>query len=361
MADVDIIVITYNAKYYLKRCLGSLAKNTAASCRLLIINNDSTDSTAAYLKKCSQVSEVINLDKNFGFSQAANIGIKRTVGKYIAFIDDDAEVPKGWLPRLKECLEENSRVGIAGCKIVGPDERIFCADYRVAPPRTIGAGEIDRGQRNYTKPVDAVAGTCWLMRRKIIDKVGYFDERFFPCQHEDLDYCLRTRLAGYRIIYNGRVKIIHQRLRRDGGYLKKNNTKFLKKWARPLSQFPLKDSPREDFYISQGINHLFKNNFRQAVSAFKRAEALDGRLLEPFYMGAALEGAGQYKPAVGQFKKAVYFNPSNIRARYRLGFLYKKMGFTREARREFSKVLGLIHSKSKNSFSGTSRAILGIS
>lgn len=350
---IDIIVVTYNAKNKLKRCLESIEKYTKSIRYLLtVVNNNSTDGTPQFLKNYRQKKiKIINNNENFGFSGAANIALNNTSNKFIVFLDDDAEVTKGWLYKLYKEIKNKPKVGIIGCKIVSSDNRIFCADYRIRSLSLVGSGEIDKGQRDYIKECDSVAGTCWLMKTDLIKKVGYFDEKFSPSQHEDIDYCLRTRLAGYKIIYNGKIKIIHHHLFRDGGRKlnERNWRRFLKKWKNLLHKFPLKDSHPVDKYILRGKNYLKKKRYKQALVEFKEAESFDKRFSEPLYMGMALKGLKKFDEAIIEFKKVLRVDPSNFSAHYELALIYRKIGLTKEARREAISVIKYIH-YNKDSF-----------
>ena len=240
---IDIIVVTYNAKNKLRRCLQSIEKYTKGiPYQLTVVNNNSRDETAEYLNKKytnSQNVKIIHAKKNMGFSGAANLALKNTSNKFIALLDDDLEVTEGWLMKLYKNIKNRPSVAIVGPKVVLPNKKIFSAEmiiwnHIVIP---VGMKEKDNSQRNYTRQADALCGACWLMDRDIIKKVGYLDERFFPCQMEDVDYCIRVRLAGYKIIYDGKITIIHHNLYRALG--NKNWIRFIKKWP-DLSMFPLK-------------------------------------------------------------------------------------------------------------------------
>ena len=344
---VDIIIVTFNAIDKLRGCLESIERHTKNTSYALTIVNNSSDGTLHFLKhyqKKNKNIKIIDLNKNLGFCGAANLALRNTHNKFIVRLDDDAEVTEGWLDKLYKQIKNKPKVGIVGCKIVFPDNKIHCADYRVRPLQIVGHGEKDKGQRDYIKECDALAGPCWLIKRKIIEKVGYFDEEFFPCQAEDIDYCLRVRLAGYKIIYNGQVKMIHHHLYRDGGQSRKNLNKFLKKWKKLLYRFPLKDSHPVDKYIAKGTTYLKKKKFKQALIEFEKAESIDERFAEPFYIGIALEGMGKYHEAIHQFKKVLSLNPLNLQVHHNLIIIYKKMGLEKEAKRESIKTLGLFSS-----------------
>jgi len=336
----DIIIVTYNAKDKLKLCLKSVKKYTnSADYSLIIVNNHSTDGTSIFLKKYQKKNEevkVINSDKNLGFSGGSNIALKNTFNKFIALLDDDIEVTKGWLSGLYKQIKHKPRVGIIGCKIVFPNNRIHSADFEIKTLRSAGFGEIDRGQRDYIKECDGLIGPCWLIRREVIKKVGYFDKRFFPCKGEDIDYCLRTRLAGYKIVYNGKVKIIHYHFRRYGDREQgeRNERKLLRKWENILHKFPLKDTHPADKHNSKAIEYLIKKKYKAAFVEFKKAESIDERFGVPLYKGLALEGIGDNKKAIQEFKNVLYIDPSKISARYHLALIYKKIGLIKEAERE---------------------------
>ena len=242
---IDIIIVTYNAEKKLRRCLKSIEKNTRdIDYCLTILDNASTDKTGVYLKKYSKTVDkkllrIIRSSKNLGFSGGANKAIKITKNKFIALIDDDAEVTKGWLSGLYSKIIGQNSVGIVGPKLLTPDGRIAGAGMFIWDRiiLQIGLGEKDTGQRNYIRDVDCLAGPCWLIRREIFEKIGYFDERFFPSQYEDIDYCVRARLAGYRIIYDGTSSLTHHNLLRGSTNI--NRKKFFKKWP-DLSMFPIK-------------------------------------------------------------------------------------------------------------------------
>lgn len=358
---LDIIIVTYNAKDKLKLCLKSVERHTKGIEYLLaVVNNHSTDGTFHFLKKYQKENKnikIINLNKNLGFSGGANLALKNTSKEFIALLDDDVEVTKGWLKGLYQYIRNKSEVGIVGGKVVFPDNRIFSIDGGISHSYIIktnhtdhvhprGYGEKDKGQRDYVKECDVLAGPCWLMRRELLDDVGYFDERFFPSQGEDTDYCLRTRLAGYKIIYNGKVKIIHHHLYRDKGQFKKNQQKFLKKWKNLLHKFPLRDSHPADKHIVKGVDYLEKEKFKQAFIEFKKAEVIDKRFSNPILKGIALEGMGKYDEAIQQFKKVLSLNPSlnqsSFLAHYRLALIYRKISLIKEAKREASRTFGFI-------------------
>lgn len=338
MSTIDIIIVTYNAKKTLARCLSSVVRYTHNfDYQITIVDNKSTDGTLEYLKKCKMKINLINNRKNFGFCKAANIGLKNTVNKYIVFLDDDATVTEGWLEGLYDQIKMSPKVGIVGAKIVFPNKRICSADYSIFLRQSPGNYEVDRGQRDYIKKTDALIGTCWLMRREVIRDVGYFDENFFPCQYEDIDYCLRTRLAGYTIIYNGKVTVVHHNLCRDGGRFAKNRDKFSKKWKKSLSKFPLKNSSPVDKHIARGLDFFKKKRFKQALIEFKKPTLIDPIFSEPLLVGRVLEEMGKYADAILEYKKFLRLNDLHFAVYCHLGFCYENLGKIKIAQKLYMK------------------------
>jgi GT2 family glycosyltransferase len=376
---VDIIIVTSNARNLLRRCILSVKKHTDLPHLITVVDNGSTDGTLDFLKSQSNL-HIISNDKNIGFPKAMNMGIKRTGGNLIVCLDDDVEVTKNWLRGLLVHINRTG-VGIVGCKIVFPDGTIHAAEYRIKPRMIVGYGEKDTGQKEYTREVDALIGPCWLIKREVVKKIGYFDERFYPCQHEDLDFCIRARSAGFKIIYNGKVKVIHHNLRRDSGLFGENMQKFLTKWKD--LRYPFPDTHRADVYNAKGHDYLMSKQFKRALVAFNKASEIGkefsvpffiniSKLLlnknkavmknllalrrsshDPFYLsyilGYIFTRSGREKEAIVEYKIALAINPRASDIYYKLGRLYDKLGQKKKAKTAYRNALRLFNTHSKYS------------
>ncbi|MDD5173627.1 MAG: glycosyltransferase [Candidatus Omnitrophica bacterium] len=371
MDKVDIIIVTCNAGDLLRRCLLSVRRHTGVPYLITVVDNGSTDGTPDFLRSQSGL-RIISNDKNVGFSRAMNMGIKKTGNGLIVCLDDDVEVTKNWLEGLITCIKR-SRVGIVGCKIVFPNGRIHAAEYRIKPRMVVGRGEKDAGHREYVRQVDGLIGPCWLMKREVVKKIGYFDERFYPSQHEDLDFCIRTRLAGFKIIYNGKVKVIHHNLYRDDGLSGENWKKFLIKWKG--LRYPFPDTHPADVYNAKGYDYLMAKQFKKALITFKKAAKIDKEFSTPFFihiakllldkkrgliknllalrrsshdpfllsyiLGYVFAESGKDKEAIGEYKRALVINPRANDIYYKLGRLYDKLGQKKRARIAYHNALHL--------------------
>lgn len=305
MNRTDIIVITYNAKEALGACLDSIRRCTRPdSYTLTVVDNRSTDGTPDYLKSLKGL-DVITTTANRGFSYAANIALRKTTGRYVALLDDDVAVSRGWLETLLSCAKHKKNVGIVGPKTVTPDGRIFSADSLIRRMSGLADGEIDRGQRDYVKECDAIPGPCWLVRRSVVRDAGYFDEKFFPCHHEDLDYCLRARLAGYRIVYCGAATVVHRGLNRSMGNEGRNARYFERKWRKTLPRLPLKDSPRDAKLAEEGLSSFERGDFAAALRSFRRADTIRPGYIGPYYIARSLYETGRYAESMRAFQAAL--------------------------------------------------------
>ena len=306
--ETDILIVTYNAKKSLAQCLESVFRYTSGvPYRLTVVDNASADDTAAYLLKCyPKQCRLIRAKRNLGFSGGANLVIRKTQNPWVVFLDDDVEVTPGWLEKLHRRAAVDPKTGIVGPKVLFPDNRIFCAEFSINPFRSAGWGEADRGQRDYFKEVDALPGPCWLMPRRVIEEIGDFDTRFFPCQYEDIDYCLRLRLAGYKVLYDGTIKIIHHNLLRAGRpeYLR-NEIKFHRKWGRTLERFPLCPTDADDRLLALGAKLLRKEVFFKSTPYFGPLAKANANFPEAVYRGIAYLSRGQRKKAADEFRSAL--------------------------------------------------------
>lgn len=349
MIKFDIIIVTYNAKKLLIECIQSIQKNTKdIDYNLTVVINNSTDGTYQYLKRFyGNQLRIIYSKRNLGFSGAANLAIKHTTNPFVVIMDDDIEVTKNWLSRLYRHFK-NPKTGIVGGKVVTPDNQIVSAGLLIYPWGRIGADEIDSGQRNYIQALDALAGACWLMKRTAIKKIGKFDERFFPSQLEDVDYCLRARLKGFKVIYDGYVRIIHKNpiTRGKQKVLSKNLLLFFKKWNSTLNQFPLVHDSYSKL-MAEGSRCLLKYSPNGIDFPFlnKKTTRLKIPYGELFYLGLGYFNRKKYAEAIKKFKKNLISYPHHNLSRYFLLLAYRKSGLVKTITKETKYLMNSLSKK----------------
>jgi len=227
---LSIIVVNWNVKALLQRCLESIFNYVKdVDYEIIVVDNCSQDGSQEYLKKLSKKRNHINVifnEKNFGFGKANNQGLKKTRGEFVLFLNPDTEfVKENGVGKIIELMKQNKKWGIVGCQLIGPDKEIqpsvrnfptFFSQLMIILklqylfPQSKVFKKYFQTDFDYQKrkEVDQVAGSFILTRRKILDQVGSFDESFH-LWFEDADLCYRVKKAGYQIIYSPEIKILH--------------------------------------------------------------------------------------------------------------------------------------------------------
>ncbi len=227
MNNISVIIITWNAKNFLINCLSSLYdKNKSCEFELIIIDNNSTDGTTEFIEKSYPGAVLIKNKFNKGVGPARNQGMKIAKGKYILILDVDTEflTPDG-LNKFYDFMEKNKNAGIAGAKLLFPNDEIqhSCRKFPSIIVKLFNrfekVGKIRDSQQlkehymldkdhEKTQKVDYVIGAFQLIRKEVIDRIGYYDEAIFYGP-EDIDFCLRAKKAGYDTVYFPEVKLYH--------------------------------------------------------------------------------------------------------------------------------------------------------
>ncbi|MFN3301470.1 MAG: glycosyltransferase family 2 protein [Patescibacteria group bacterium] len=228
---LSIIIVNWQTKDLLKKCLESIfcyAKNI--DYELIVIDNSSTDHSSKFLSNLKPQTanfKIILNDRNFGFAKAVNQGIKLSRGKYILLLNPDTEIKEGTLQKMIKFMEDHLQIGISGGKILNSDGTIQLSVRRFpdflsqvfvllkfhhflknfSPIRRYFALDFDYEK---TQEVDQVMGSFFMMRKKMIDEIGLFDEKFF-LWFEEVDFCFRAKKAGWQIYYYPDAEIIHQK------------------------------------------------------------------------------------------------------------------------------------------------------
>jgi GT2 family glycosyltransferase len=224
--DLSICVLTLNACDYLRACLQSLQRRTTVAYEIIVVDNGSTDGTRDMLTTEFPTVTVIRNEENLGYTYPNNQAMRVAKGRFITLLNPDTLMHSHAIDRLFGFLESHSEVGIVGPKVLNPDGTLqapcrrgdarpwavisyFSGLSRLFPDKAFFNGylltHLDEDQTN---AVDGVSGSCMLIRREVIDDIGYLDEMFFAYQ-EDADYCLRARKAGWQVYYYPEAQITH--------------------------------------------------------------------------------------------------------------------------------------------------------
>lgn len=333
----DIIVLNYRAIDKLRRCLESVRRRTRGDYLITVVDNEGSGESIAALAAIPGI-QVLSPGKNLGCAGGTNLALSRTSGEFIVLLDDDAQVTRGWLRGLHRQLLRHPGAAIVGSKVVYPDGRVMCAEYLPRSLRAVGYGEKDLGQRDYTRECSSVVRTCAMLRRSAVREIGLFDERFFPGQYEMMDYCLRARQAGYRVLYTGSVKVLHDHLFRGEKDFPEMEKRYLEKWAG-LFDGILEGGHPADRHLSSAFLLFQKEDFAEAAKEFLRAESLDRRFSQPFPLGVCLYRTGRYREALKALRRAERLAPGDAVVHHYLALTHEKLGSPRGMRREAERVL----------------------
>lgn len=191
---VSVIILNYNGEQFLEDCFTSLKHNTSyPNYEVLMVDNNSTDDSVFFTKKHFPWVNVVEIDTNKGFAAGNNVGIQKTNSDYVLLLNTDTIVQPQWLSKVVETAESDCNIGVVGAIPVHMD--MLNLYSRPA--------HFDR-----VEDVSQVAGAAMLIKRAVLDKVGLLDDYSF-LYWEDTEFCWRTYLAGYKIVYDYDAVIYH--------------------------------------------------------------------------------------------------------------------------------------------------------
>ena len=222
MPSISVIIANLNGEKYLADCLQSLLEQTFRDFEVILVDNGSTDSSLAILKKDFPWVKVIPLSKNTGFARGNNIGFEASSAKYAATLNNDTIADREWLRALYEAAEADNRIGMVASRIYLGMEgvELDSAGMLIYPDgmsRQRGHGQIDTGQFGRIEEVLFPSACAALYRRKMLDDIGFFDEDFFSyC--EDSDLGLRACLAGWKAVFAPLAMVRHLYSQTGGRY-----------------------------------------------------------------------------------------------------------------------------------------------
>ena len=202
--EISVIIVTWNGRQHLDRCLSSLAAQLDVGCETIVVDNGSTDGTVEHLRSQYPWVRLVALAENRGFAAGNNAGVREARGRFIAFLNNDTAADPGWLRALLSGIDEGNGFALVTSRIVYMDDPDTIDSAGDGVLRWGGAFKRHHGERTsealVTEEVFGVCGAACLMPKAVFDELGGFDEDFFA-SHEDVDLSYRARLRGYRCRY----------------------------------------------------------------------------------------------------------------------------------------------------------------
>ncbi|MGJ0483999.1 MAG: glycosyltransferase family 2 protein [Methylomicrobium sp.] len=223
---VSIIIVSWNARDYLRKCLSSLSSGVCQyPMEIIVVDNASSDGSPECVASEFPNVRLIRNTENMGFSKANNIGVSVSSGDYLCFVNSDVEVLPDCITRLVNYVEEHPEAGMVGPLIIGGDGQLqrscrgfpsvwnmFCRalalDTIFKNFRFFTGYSMAHWPQNTLRSVDILTGCFWLVRRQAMEQVGLLDESFF-IYGEDMDWCKRFREKGWEVVFFPSAKAIH--------------------------------------------------------------------------------------------------------------------------------------------------------
>lgn len=228
--DVSIIIVSYNTKELLVDCIKSVVKTTQAfSFEVIVVDNNSSDGSAEEVeqefKKDDRILVIKNPD-NSGFSAANNIGVKKSHGRYVLFLNPDTVVHEKTIDGMIMFMDETPDCGASTCFLRMPNGELDDAAHRGFPTpwrsfayfsglaKTFPKSKLFAGYNltyldlKQTHEIEALAGAFMLVRREAGEEVKWWDEDYF-FYGEDLDFCFNLKKKGWKIYFVPTYEILH--------------------------------------------------------------------------------------------------------------------------------------------------------
>ena len=225
-ASVAVVIVNYNAGPLLRKCVDSLLP-CPLDIEIIVVDNASSDASLDGLQDLSQVC-VIRNPANMGFAAACNIGVQASSAPFLLFLNPDCFFQPDVIAPLLAGLQSGDRVGMVGGLLVNEDGTEQGGGRRAVPTpwrSIVRAFGLQRFANRWPKlfydfhlhkqplpdgpiEVEAISGACMLVKRDVMEDVGLWDEGYF-LHCEDLDWCMRFRQKGWKILFVPDARISH--------------------------------------------------------------------------------------------------------------------------------------------------------
>jgi GT2 family glycosyltransferase len=251
---LSVIIVNWNTRDLLADCLESIAANAPAySYEIIVVDNASADDSVGMIKTRFPHVTLIENSGNPGFAQANNQAIARSGGRYVLLLNPDTVVLPDALDKLVDFMDRHPRAGAAGSRLFSADGslQISCYPYptlfrelwrlsHLDAIHPIAEYDMSRWSVDTPREVEAIQGSCLMLRREALDQVGLLDESFFMYS-EEVDLCLRIRLGGWPLYWVPQSRVIHyggqsSKLVADEMFLQlyRGKVQYFRKHTRPL-------------------------------------------------------------------------------------------------------------------------------
>jgi GT2 family glycosyltransferase len=224
---LSIVIPTYNAHEWIQGCIDSInLHHPSSDYEIIVVDDKSTDDTIAIARKQFPDVRLFANEKNVGFGKTVNVGLAAATGDYLLVLNNDTWMHDGALDAMIGFLDAHADVGIVGPRVLSGDGSLqqqcrrriptptaallyFTGVAKLFPKNPSIAGYLmTAADENATTEVDAVSGACLMVRRTVLEGIRGFDPEYY-LYGEDMDFCWRAKLAGWRVVYFPGAAITH--------------------------------------------------------------------------------------------------------------------------------------------------------
>ena len=221
MIETAVVILNWNGKHHLQSFLPKiLSLSVSANSKVFIGDNGSTDGSVAYLQEEFPEVTLIQMDRNYGFSEGYNRVLKTIDARYFVLLNSDIEVTQNWLEPMIAILRDQPEVAAVMPKIRSykhPEyfEHAGAAGgfidrfgYPFCRGRILNRVEKDAGQYDQETEIFWATGACMVVRAGLYKEMGGFDEFMFA-HMEEIDLCWRFKNAGYKVLFTPNSTVFH--------------------------------------------------------------------------------------------------------------------------------------------------------
>jgi GT2 family glycosyltransferase len=290
--SVSIVIVSFNSREALERCLASVRQETrSVGFEVIVVDNASSDGTIGTLRERFPWVRLVQNQENVGFARACNQGVAVARADYLLLLNSDAYITDDVIGRAVGDLEARPQYSVLGCELRFPDGRRQYSAHRALSARRSLLQSLwlykllpreGRGERllgayyDGDQDVDAdwLAGAFILLRRTVFEQCGGFDERFFV-YGEDIEFGMRLRARGHRILYRPRSGVVYHTGAVSSDAVWTHKQRFLRCYEGGLTAYKIVRGGRR-------------------MRALQRADLFGARVRRTVYRAALLRGGNEY-------------------------------------------------------------------
>ena len=263
---VSALIVSYNVKGLLLKCLEAFYAHADVPVEAVVVDNASTDGSPAAVASEFPQATVLAQQRNLGFGRANNVGLERCQGRFVLLLNPDVTVNPQAIGRMADFLITRQDAAVVGPRLLYPDGRNDPDARRSFPVprtlfyRTVGLSRLFPKSRVFGRhnmghmpdtevhEMDAGSAACMMVRMAALDRVGFFDPRYFMFG-EDLDLCYRLKLGGWKVFYLPSATAIHHK----GAATRQAQSKMLYERHRAMWSYHMKHHADEIPAFANGL------------------------------------------------------------------------------------------------------------